>query len=93
MAEAAKAGNVIPFPAGLQTVEQRAALVRAYLASKEPKIEIRTVPQAVALLDQWQAHAERMEALHALATIRAEMSELLLADALAECERLRGLIK
>ena len=56
-------------------------------------IELRSVAQAVSLLDQWQAHAERMEALHALASIRAEMSELLLADALAELERLRELVK
>lgn len=93
MAEAAKASNVINFPEGLRTVEQRAALVRAYLASQEPMITISTLPQAMALLDQWQAHAERMEALHALATIRAEMSAALLADALAELERVRGLVK
>ena len=52
-------------------------------------VELRSVAQAVSLLDQWRDKAEQMEALYALASIRAEMSELLLADALAELERLR----
>ena len=55
-------------------------------------VELRSVAQAVSLLDQWRDKAEQLEALHALATIRADMSAALYQDALAELERVRGLL-
>ena len=56
-------------------------------------IELRTVREAVSLLDQWKAHAERMDALYELACIRADMSAALVESYAAEVERLRGLIQ
>ena len=56
-------------------------------------VELRSTAQAVSLLDRWIKHAERMEALYQLASIRADMSAELLADALAEVERLKGILK
>ncbi len=56
-------------------------------------IPIRSRFDAVRWGDQWQAHAEKMEMLRDLAQVRADMSEALLADALAELERVKGLLK
>ena len=56
-------------------------------------IELRTVPGAVSLLDQWQEKAERMESLYELACIRADMSAALVESYAAEVERLRGLLE
>lgn len=42
--------------------------------------------------EAWQAYGEKMENLYELAQIRADMSEALLADALKELERVRGLL-
>ena len=53
-------------------------------------VELRSVEGAVSLLDKWIAHAEKLEALYALACVRADMSAALLADALAELERVNG---
>lgn len=38
----------------------------------------------------WRRYAWRMEAIAELAQVRAEMSEALLADALAELKRVKG---
>ena len=56
-------------------------------------IELRTVREAVSLLDEWRSHAEKMDALYQLACIRADMSEALVKAYAAEVERLRGLIE
>ena len=53
-------------------------------------IALRTRYDAVRWGDAWARHAERMDALYDLACIRADMSEALLKDALAELERVRG---
>ena len=55
-------------------------------------VELRSVAQAVSLLDKWMMQAEKMEALHQLACVRADMSEALLQDAYREIERLKGLL-
>lgn len=52
-------------------------------------IALRTRYDAVRWGDAWARHAERLDALYELACIRADMSEALLQDALAELERLR----
>ena len=57
---------------------------------KAEVIPIRSRADAVKWGDQWQSHAEKMDALYQLASVRAAMSEALLADALAELERVRG---
>ena len=56
-------------------------------------VELRTFRPALTWGDEWRAHAEKMEMLYELAGIQRDMAEALLRDALAECERLRGLIK
>lgn len=56
-------------------------------------VEIRTLAQAVRLLDAWRLQAQKMEMLYEIAGIQRDMSEALLKDALTECARLRGLIK
>lgn len=53
---------------------------------------LRTQRQWQQHADAWQAYGEQMESLCELAQIRADMSEALLADALAELERVRGLL-
>lgn len=55
-------------------------------------VELRSTAQAVSLLDRWIKHAERFEALYQLASIRADMSEALLADCRREVERLREML-
>lgn len=82
----------------LRTPEQRVAYLcslvpperlkaaRAKAIEQGEMLRINTRWQALSYGDQWQAYAVRME-------MQRDMSEALLADALAECERLRELIK
>ena len=51
---------------------------------------MRTLPEAVTLLDEWRMHAERMEMLYDLACIQRDWAEALLRLAEAEIERLRA---
>ena len=51
------------------------------------------VERAMAMLDEWRRHADQLDALYQLASIRADMSEALLLDCQMEVERLRGILK
>ncbi len=62
------------------------------LADVIPLQTVHNMEQGRRLLDQWIAHANKMEYLYELAAIQRDMSQLLLADALAELERLRELV-
>jgi hypothetical protein len=55
-------------------------------------VPIKGYRAAIKHADAWQAHAQRLEALLLLATAQKEASELLLAFAEAEIERIRGLL-
>ena len=57
---------------------------------KAEVIPIRSVAGAIRWGDQWERYARRMEMLYELASIQRDMSQALLADALAELERVRG---
>ena len=54
--------------------------------------EIRTLPEAMRLCDEWQRQAERMEMLYDVACIQRDCSEALVCAYERELERLRGLI-
>ena len=54
--------------------------------------DIRTLPEAVRLCDEWQRQAERMEMLYDVACIQRDCSEALVRAYERELERLRGLI-
>lgn len=56
-------------------------------------IPIRTRYEAVRWGVEWERYAERMDALYALACIRADMAEALVESYAAEVERLRGILK
>ena len=87
MADAAPSAKVIP----IGTIEERAALVRAYLASKEPTLKITNMREAMSYGDAWRREAERMELLYIIATIHCKSSDTLLAIAEEECARLKAL--
>ena len=57
---------------------------------KAEVIPIRSRADALKLSDEWERYALRMEMLYELASIQRDMSQALLADALAELERVRG---
>ena len=54
--------------------------------------EIRTLPEAMRLSDEWRGQAERMEMLYDIACIQRDCSEALVRAYERELERLRGLI-
>jgi len=54
--------------------------------------EIRTLPEAVRLCDEWQRQAERMEMLYDVACIQRDCSEALVRAYEAEISRLRALL-
>jgi hypothetical protein len=54
--------------------------------------KIDSLPAAIRYGDEWQAHANRMQALLLLATAQRDASELLLRFAEDEIERLRNLL-
>ena len=87
MADAAPSAKVIP----IGTIEERAALVRAYLASKEPTLKITNMREAMSYGDAWRREAERMEMLLMVATIQWKSSETLRAIAEEEVARLKAL--
>ncbi len=90
MTGASQGAKVISFPTG--TVEERAALVRAYLAKQEPLLKVTSIRDALKYGDGWQSYAMRLETMLALATAQWESSETLLRLCEEECERLRGLL-
>lgn len=52
-------------------------------------IPIRSRADALSWGEKWQRYAERMEMLAELAQVRADMSEALLKDAMAELARIK----
>ena len=54
--------------------------------------EIRTLPEAMRLCDEWRRQAERMGMLYDIACIQRDCSEALVRAYEAEISRLRGLI-
>ena len=57
-----------------------------------PLRTLRSVGQAVRLLDQWREQAEKMEALYEYACIRADLSEALVEAYAREVARLKAVI-
>lgn len=66
-------------------------MVRAYLASLEPQVTIRSIEGAMRWGDSWRAHAQRLEVLLLIATAQRDASETLLRLAEEELARLRAI--
>ncbi len=90
MTAVSQGAKVVAFPT--KTVEERAAIVRAYLAKQEPLLKITSIRDALKYGDGWQSYALRLEPMLALANAQWESSETLLRLCEEECERLRGLL-
>ena len=54
--------------------------------------EVVEMQQAAKLSRSWQAYAQRLEILYLVAEAHRQASEILLAAAEAECDRLRALL-
>jgi len=92
VADAAKPNaKVIP----IATAQDRAAVVRAFLAKHEASgavLKITNTREALSYGDQWRRQAERMEALLILTTAQRDAADLLLRLCEEERDHLKALL-
>ena len=74
----------------IDPTSMRAAKVYDFLQRKESTVRVDTVQDALRLMRQWRAYAERLETLHAVAVAQWQSSETLRQIAEEELARLRG---